>query len=50
MYCKWSICGTYKLSKIVLIVAKCIVNINIEGDRVTFVPVLIVAKCIVNQS
>ena len=49
MYCKSFEDLTTATNILVLIVAKCIVNIEIEGDKVTFIPVLIVAKCIVNS-
>ena len=48
MYCKYFICKRYFYLPIVLIVAKCIVNVFV-GDLTEFVSfVLIVAKCIVN--
>ena len=50
MYCKLSILGLFETTSAVLIVAKCIVNIDILPDDMLTDNVLIVAKCIVNSS
>ena len=48
MYCKWFIAVYTVLKRIVLIVAKCIVNIIYTEYTKKILHVLIVAKCIVN--
>ena len=48
MYCKYGKRKKRKGIKIVLIVAKCIVNVVVDLGGKKVVKVLIVAKCIVN--
>ena len=48
MYCKFQFIHSRNQNRIVLIVAKCIVNEEIEKIRTAVPKVLIVAKCIVN--
>ena len=50
MYCKWLFPEIREGWKVVLIVAKCIVNVLSVAAVVGFTKVLIVAKCIVNGS
>ena len=48
MYCKFFIFGFYQQLYVVLIVAKCIVNVEKHNRCQYKIYVLIVAKCIVN--
>ena len=48
VYCKWLFPEIREGWKVVLIVAKCIVNVLSVAAVVGFTKVLIVAKCIVN--
>ena len=48
MYCKYCASGFPVITHIVLIVAKCIVNYNVNPYYLGITDVLIVAKCIVN--
>ena len=48
VYCKYCASGFPVITHIVLIVAKCIVNYNVNPYYLGITDVLIVAKCIVN--
>ena len=48
MYCKFNLMKSIRFSRVVLIVAKCIVNSAVFQRFQTTSYVLIVAKCIVN--
>ena len=49
MYCKFPKSSITNNNSIVLIVAKCIVNLNLPSVDIYYHKVLIVAKCIVNS-